>query len=161
MPGARNLSSRLKKRRARLSDSNDHYDVQVDWATVVPIGDTLAISTGEGSDDRWARAFEVVLDDHERQASERPWRRIDFENASDENGGRFVLFVRQIEPGTQAFELRLIINELVKSANTVAQVGTHVYELARELRESEVEARQGSVPPPIDPLDDELDQAAA
>jgi hypothetical protein len=154
-------SSRRKRRRSRLSDSNDHYDVRVDWTTVVPLGDTLAVSTGSGPDDRWARAFEVVLDDHASQASERPWGRIDFEDASDENGGRFVLYVRRIEPGAQAFELRWTINELVKSANMVAQVGTHVYELARELRESESEARQSSVPPPIDPLDDELDQAAA
>jgi hypothetical protein len=146
-----------------LSDSNDHYDVQVNWTTVVAIGDTLAISTGGGSDDRWARAFEVVLDDHERHEIERPWGRIDFEDASDANDGRFVLFVRQIEPEAQAFELRWTIDELVKSANTVAQVGTHVYELARELRQPEPEpvTREGSVPPPIDPLDDELDQAAA
>jgi hypothetical protein len=151
----------LKKRRTRLNDNNDNYDVQVDWTTVVPIGDTLAISTGDGSDDRWVRAFEVVLDDHERQATDQQWGRIDFEDAYAENGGRFVLFVRQIEPGAQAFELRWTINEIVKSANTVAQVGTHVYELARELREPEQETRDGSIPPPIDPLDDELDEAAA
>src|SRR3989442_14479975 len=92
--GLQETSSSRWKRRTRLSDSNDPYDVQVEWTTVVPIGDTLAVSTGGGFDDRWARAFEVVLDDYERQANDRPWGRIDFEDASDENSGRFVLFVR-------------------------------------------------------------------
>jgi hypothetical protein len=162
MSGRKKTSgSRWEEGETRLSDSKDHYDAQVDWTSVAPIGDTLAVSTGSGLDDRWARAFEVVLDDHETQATERPWGRIDLEDASDENSGRFVLLVRQIEPEAKAFELRWTINELVKSANTVARVGTHVYELARELREPEPETRHGSVPPPIDPLDDELDQDAA
>jgi hypothetical protein len=139
-----------------VSDSNDKYDVRVDWTTVVPLGDTLAVSTDEGFDDRWVEAFEVVLDEHERQAKDREWSGIDFEYASDEEV-KFVLFVKEIEPGARSFELRRSIDDLVKAANTVAQVGTHVYELARELRQPQSETSRASIPPPpFDPLEDEL-----
>jgi hypothetical protein len=147
-----------------VSRSKDKYDVQVDWPTVVPVGDTLAIGTNDGVDDRWVEALEVVLDEHERQATDRKWRRIDFDYASDEKEAKFVLFVREIEPGAQSFELRRTIDELVKSANMVAQVGTHVYELARELRRPPSATPQESTPPPsFDPLadDDELRADAA
>jgi hypothetical protein len=138
-----------------VSDSNDKYDVRVDWTTVVPLGDTLAVSTDEGFDDRWVEAFEVVLDEHERQANDRKWSGIDFDYASEEEA-RFVLFMREIEPEARSVELRRTMDDLVKAANTVALVGTHVYELARELREPEPATPQVSTPPPFDPLADEL-----
>jgi hypothetical protein len=145
-----------------MSDSNDKYDVQVDWPTVVPLGDTLAIRTDDSFDDRWVEAFEVVLDEHERQATDREWNGIDFEYASDEKEVKFVLFVRDIEPGARSFELRGAIDDLVKAANTAAQVGTHVYELARELRQPQSETPRPSMPPPsFDPLEDELSADAA
>jgi hypothetical protein len=158
-----------KKRRNRVSESNDRHDVQVDWRTAVPMGDTLAVRTGDGVDDRWVEAFEVVVDEHDRQASDQKWNEIDFEYASGDSP-KFVIFVREIEPGAQSFELRRTVEELVNSANAVARVGTHVYEIARELRQppappatAEDEApREGSVPPPsFDPLEDELDADAA
>ena len=138
-----------------MSDSNDKYAVRVDWTTVVPLGDTLAVNTDEGFDDRWVEAFEVVLDEHERQANDRKWSGIDFDCASDEEG-RFVLFMREIDPEARSVELRRTMDDLMKAANTVAQVGTHVYELARELREPEPATPQVSTPPPFDPLADEL-----
>ena len=42
----------------------------VDWLTVVPLGDTLRVRTEPGVDDRWAKAFEVVL--HEQQHRDVP-----------------------------------------------------------------------------------------
>ena len=144
-----------------MSDSNHQYDVQAHWPTVVPLGDTLAISTDGDPDARWVEAFEVVLDEHERRASERRWSRIDFEDPSDEQD-KLVLYVRKINPEARSLELRRTIDELVKAANTVAQVGTHVYELARELREPEsVTSRPSTPPPSFDPLADELDADAA
>jgi hypothetical protein len=137
-------------------NGSDRYDVQVDWHTVVPLGDTLAIRTHDGFDDRWVEALEVVLDEHERVAHSR-WGAIDFDYSSGENDVKFALFVRQIEPGVQSFELRRTIDDLVRAANTVAQVGTHVYELARELRQPEPAGpRPSTPPPPFDPLSDEL-----
>jgi hypothetical protein len=144
-----------------MSDTNDTYGMQVDWQTVVPQGDTLAIGTDGGFDARWIEAFEVVLDEPERQPSERPWRGIDFRHRSDEEA-EFVLFVRGIGPEARPFELRRTIDDLVEAANTVAQVGTHVYELARELREPESPGSRESIPPPsYDPLADELSADAA
>jgi len=144
-----------------VSDSNGNYEVQVDWPTVVPLGDTLAIRTRDGFDDRWVEAFEVVLDEHERQAIDPKWRRIDFEHASDDNV-KFVLLVREIDPGARSSDLRRTIEDLVEAANTVARVGTHVYELARQLRQPEPASQRPSMPPPsFDPLADELDADAA
>jgi hypothetical protein len=149
------------KEEKQVSDSNHQYDVQAHWPTVVPLGDTLAISTDGGFDARWVEAFEVVLDEHERRASDRKWSRIDFEDSSDEQN-KLVLYVRKINPETRSFELRRTIDELVKAANAVAQVGTHVYELARELREPEsATSRPSTPPPPFDSLADELDADAA
>jgi hypothetical protein len=140
-----------------MSETNDNYDVQVDWPTVVPLGDALAVSAGDGFDDRWAEAFEVVLDEHERCASDQGWSGIEFEYTRGEAGAKFVLLVREIEPGARSFELRGTIDELVRCTNTVADVGTHVYELARELRQPEPAAPPASMPPPpFDPLADEL-----
>jgi hypothetical protein len=140
-----------------VSETNDNYDVQVDWPTVVPLGDTLAVSASDGFDDRWAEAFEVVLDEHERCASDQSWSGIEFEYANGEAGGKFVLFIREIDPGARSVELRRTIDELVRSTNTVAEIGTHVYELARELRQPEPAGPPVSMPPPaFDPLADEL-----
>ena len=152
-----------------MSDSNDTYDVHADWTTVVPLGDMLAIRAAGGFDDRWVEAFEVVLDEHERQAIDQSWSGIDFEYTSDEQDVKFALLVREIEPGARSLELRRTVDGLVQAANAVARVGTHVYELARELRQPEpaapavdpVPPRDGSVPPPFDPLEDELDADAA
>jgi hypothetical protein len=104
-----------------------------------------------------------VLDEHERQPTDRKWSGIDFQYASEEADAEFVLLVREIEPGTQSFELRRAVDDLVEAANTVARVGTHVYELARELRQASPAApRSSSVPPPtFDPLEDELGADAA
>jgi hypothetical protein len=144
-----------------MSETIDRYDVQVDWPTVAPLGDTLAVSTAGGFDDRWVEAFEVVLGEHEHQAAARKWRRIDFERAGDEDNV-LDLYVRGIEPDAQAPELRRTVDDLVRAANDVARVGTHVYHLARELRQVEPEGPRGSVPPPtFDPLADELDADAA
>ena len=149
------------KEEKQVSDSNHQYDVQAHWPTVVPLGDTLAISTDGGFDARWVDAFEVVLDEHERRASDRKWSRIDLEDPSDQPA-RLVLYIRKINPEAQSFELRRTIDELVKAANTVAQVGTHVYELASELREPESATPRPSTPPPsFDPPADELDADAA
>jgi hypothetical protein len=138
-----------------VSDGNDRYDVRVEWTTVVPLGDTLAVSTDDGFDDRWVEAFEVVLDEHERQANDRKWSGIDFDYDSDEEV-RFVLYMREIEPEARSVELRRTMDDLMKATNTVAQVGTHVYKLARELREPEPATPRMSTPPPFDPLADEL-----
>lgn len=159
-----------------MSDAKRTYTVRVDWTTVVPLGDTLAIGTGEGVDDQWVKAFEVVLDEHELQTADRGWRDIDFEFA-DENAPRLGMYVREIQPGVKADELRRIVDGLVKAANSVAQVGTHVYELARELRQPKPEAaakqaaakpatdpgqpRPSTPPPPFDPIGDELQVDAA
>jgi hypothetical protein len=149
------------KEEKQVSDRNQQYDVQAQWPTVVPLGDTLAISTDGGVDARWVEAFEVVLDEHERGPSDRKWGRIDFEDPSD-GQDELVLYVRRISPEARSFELRRTIDELLKAANTVAQVGTHVYELARELRELEsATPRPSTPPPPFDPLADELDADAA
>ena len=43
------------------------YDVQVDWTTVIPVGDTLTVRTVGRVDDRWAKAFEVVLHEHQHR----------------------------------------------------------------------------------------------
>jgi hypothetical protein len=145
-----------------VSDSDRNYDVQVDWPTVVPLGDTLAISTGDGPDDRWVEAFEVVVREHERQTTDQKWSGIDFGYTSDEKEGALDLFVREIEPGTRSTEVRRTVDDLVQAANTVARVGTHVYELARELRQPEPAEPRTSMPPPSrDPLDDELRLDAA
>jgi hypothetical protein len=149
--------------RGKVNDGSDSYDVQVDWPTVLPLGDTLCVHVDGGVDDQWAEAFAVVLDEYTRQTTDQKWRRIDFEYASDENEPRFVVFVRHIQPEAGSFEVRRTLDDLADGANTVAQVGTHVYELARELREaSEPATPRGSVPPPtFDPLEDELDANAA
>jgi hypothetical protein len=147
--------------RDSVSGSSDRYDVRVDWPTVVPYGDTLSVSTDDGFDDRWVEAFKVVLDEQAREATDTKWRTIDFEYVADENPS-FVIFVKQIQPEAGSFEIRRTVDELIDAANTVAQVGTHVYELARELRQPEPAASRGSVPPPtFDPLEDELDANAA
>jgi hypothetical protein len=142
--------------------TNDTYDVKADWPAVVPMGDALAIGTDGGFDDRWVEAFEVVLDEHERQATDRKWSAIDFEYGSGEQEAKLVLFVREIEPAVRAPEVRRTIDDLVGAANTVAQVGTHVYELARELRQPRPATPPTSTPPPtFDPLEDELRADAA
>jgi hypothetical protein len=141
--------------------SDSRYDVQVDWPSVVPLGDTLSVSADGGFDDRWIDAFKVVLSEHARKAGGQRWRRIDYQQAGDEDS-KLTLFVRQIQPDAGAFEIRRTVDGLVDAANTVAQVGTHVYELARELRQTDPEGERESVPPPtFDPLADELDATAA
>jgi hypothetical protein len=151
--------------RNKASSSNETYNVQVNWPTVVPLGDTLSIHTHDGFDDRWVEAFEVVVDEHERQETDTKWRGIDFDYSSGENEVKFVLFVKGIEPGVTSFELRRTVDDLVMAANAVAQVGTHVYELARELRQPvpvEPAAPRGSTPPPgFDPIEDELQAEVA
>lgn len=146
-----------------MSDGNYRYDVQVDWPTVVPLGDTLAVNAEDGFfDDRWVEAFEVVLGEHERRATGWKWSGIDFECASGDEDGTLVLYVRGIEPGAQSSELRRVVDDLVQAANEVAPVGTHVYHMARELRQVEPAGPRPSVPPPaLDPLADELDADAA
>ena len=146
---------------AGVSESDNNYDVQLDWATVVPLGDTLAVSATDGFDDLWVEAFEVVLDEHERQATSRDWGAIDFEYDSVEEQ-KFVLLVKRIQPQAQAAELRQTIDELTRVANKVAKVGSHVYELARELRRPYTTSAPESTPPPaFDPLANELDADAA
>ena len=144
-----------------MSDSNHQYDVRALWPRVVPLGDTLAINTDGDFDSRWVEAFEVVLDEHERRAVDRKWSGIDFEDRGDEQA-ELVLYVKRINPEAKAFEVRRTVDELLKAANAVALVGTHVYELARELREPESATPRSSAPPPsFDPLADELDADAA
>lgn len=143
-----------------VGSGNDSCDVRVDWQTAVAIGDTLAVGTDEGIDDRWVEAFRVVLDEHERRHGARGWGEIDFDHIPGE--GELRLLVREIEPGTGASELREAVEDVVEAANRAARVGTHVYDLARELRRPEPEGPRGSVPPPsLDPLADELDADAA
>jgi hypothetical protein len=145
-----------------VSSGKDKHGVKVDWTTVVPLGDTLSINADGAFDDRWVEAFEVVLDEHERQATDAKWGGIDFEYDPDDKAPKFVLLVKKIQPEVKAHELRRTVDDLVKAANTVAQVGTHVYELARELRQPEAAAPQGSTPPPsFDPLDEALQADAA
>jgi hypothetical protein len=144
-----------RKEESNVSASSDKYDVRVDWTTVVPLGDTLAVSADDGFDDQWVEAFEVVLDEHERQPNDRKWGGIDFDYAADEEV-RFVLYLREIEPEARSVELRRTMDDLMKATNIVAQVGTHVYELAGELREPEPATPRVSTPPPFDPLADEL-----
>jgi hypothetical protein len=135
-----------------MSERNDSYDVKVDWPTVVPLGDTLAIRAGDGFDDRWAKAFDVVLDDHQHRTSHPEWGKIDFDYASNQEETRFVLYVRSIRQEAKATELRRTLDDLVKTANTVAHVGPHVYELARELREPPATGPRQSSPPPAEPV---------
>jgi hypothetical protein len=141
--------------------TTDRYEVRVDWATVVPLGDTLAVNAVDGVDERWVEALEVVLDEHQRQAANQQWGRFDFEYDSGENGTSFVLYIREIQPGARSIEVRGTVNELVKAANSVARVGTHVYELARELRGQPDLSRESTPPPGLDPLLDELRADAA
>jgi hypothetical protein len=144
-----------------VSKKDNTYEVRLDWATVVPRGDALAVSATDGFDDQWVEAFEVVLDEHERQATDRDWGAIDFEYDSGEES-KFVVLVKRIRPPAQAAELRQTVDELARAANTVARVGGHVYELARELRQPYSTADRESTPPPaFDPLDGELDASAA
>src|SRR5262249_45728345 len=104
---------------------------------------------------------EVVLDEHERQATDRNWGAIDFEYDSTEDP-RFVVLVKRIRPPAQAAELRQTVDELARAANAVARVGSHVYELARQLREPyPTGARESAPPPAFDPLDSELDATVA
>ena len=142
------------------SESNN-YDVRLDWATVIPQGDTLAVDATDGFDDQWVEAFEVVLDEHERQGTDPDWGAIDFEYGSEEEP-KFVLLVKRIRPEARSAELRRTVNDLVQAANSVAKVGTHVYELARELRQPHTAGVRESTPPPsFDPLAAELDADAA
>jgi hypothetical protein len=142
-----------------VSNGGDTCDVRVDWQTAVAIGDTLAVSTDDGFDEGWVEAFRVVLDEHEREAAARSWSEIDFDYADE---GAFRLLVREIEPEAGPSELRQALEGVVEAANRAARVGTHVYDLARELRRPQPEAQRESVPPPsLDPLADELDADAA
>jgi hypothetical protein len=139
----------------------------MDWATVVPLGDTLAVNAVNavngvnGLDERWVEALEVVLDEHQRQVSGQLWGRFDFEYEPGEKGADFVLYMKEIKPGVQSVEVRTTVNDVVKAANSVARVGTHVYELARELRGQQDESRESTPPPGLDPLLDELRADAA
>ena len=143
-----------------MSHSSDSCDVRIDWQTTVATGDTLAIGSDDGVDDRWIEAFRVVLDEHERQAGAVTWGEIDFDYAAHD--GALRLLVHEIQPQTGVSELREAVEDVVEAANRAARVGTHVYDLARELRRSHPETPRGSVPPPsIDPLADELDADAA
>jgi hypothetical protein len=136
--------------------------VQIDWPRVAPLGDTLAVTTNDGVDDKWAKAFEVVLEEHRRRVTHPNWGGIDFDRGSGENGAHFVVFVRKISPAANAGELRETVDRLVQNANAVARVGTHVYELARELRQPHTAGVRESTPPPsFDPLAAELDADAA
>jgi hypothetical protein len=126
-------------------------EVQVDWQTVVPLGDTLCVRTDTAVDAGWAKAFEVVLHEHQHRTPHREWGRIDFEYGSgDKQAAHLVLYVRAIKPGARSLDLRRTLDGIVKVSNTVAQVGPHVYELAHELREPPAPAgpRQSTPPPP-------------
>jgi hypothetical protein len=135
-----------------VTASKANYQVQVDWASVIPLGDTLSARTDGRVDDRWAKAFEVVLHEHQHRFVPREWGRIDFEYVTAEKQAHVVLYVRAIQPGARSNDLRRTLDNLVKVACTVAQVGPHVYELARELREPPAAAAAGargeSTPPP-------------
>lgn len=143
-----------------VGHGGDTCDVRVDWQTSVAIGDTLAVGTGDVLDDRWFDALRVVLDEDERRAGPRSWGEIDFDYGADE--GTLRLLVREIAPEAGAAELRRAVEDVVEAANRAARVGTHVYELAQELRRPQPEAPRESIPPPpLDPLADELDADAA
>jgi hypothetical protein len=136
-----------------VSDAGKSYGIQVEWETVVPLGDALGVRTNDGVDDRWVKAFEVVLDERRRRTAGGDWGAIEFEYASGARQGNFVLYVREIKPEAKSSELRRTLDDLAKAANTVAQVGTHVYDLARELRGDEATTPQpagsrSSTPPP-------------
>ena len=135
------------------------HDAQVDWQTVVPLGDTLCVRTGGAVDDGWAKAFEVVLHEHQHRTKPREWGRIDFEYGSGNKKAPLVLYVRAIKPGARSADLRRTLDGLVRVANTVAQVGPHVYELARELREPPAESPRQSTPPPPPPAELRADAA--
>jgi hypothetical protein len=142
-------------------NAGNRYAVRVDWGTVVPRGDTLEVNAVNGIDERWVEALEVVLDEHQRQFSGQQWGKFDFEYEPGETGTDFVLYIKEIEPGVQSVQIRQTVNDLVKSANSVAQVGTHVYDLARELRGQPDGSRESTPPPELDPLLDELRADAA
>jgi hypothetical protein len=144
----------------RVSAGN-RYEVRVDWATVVPRGDTLEVNAVNGVDESWVEALEVVLDEHQRQVSGQQWGKFDFEYEPGEKAAEFVLYIKEIKPGVQSVQVRQTVNDLVKSANSVAQVGTHVYDLARELRGQPDDSRESTPPPGLDPLLDELRADAA
>jgi hypothetical protein len=125
------------------------YEAHIDWATVIPVGDTLSVLTAGRVDDRWAKAFEVVLHEHQHRTAPREWGRIDFEYAAGEREPHLVIYVRAIKPEARSVDLRRTLDGVVSVANSVAQVGPHVYELARELREPPgVNASKESTPPP-------------
>ena len=125
------------------------YEVHVEWTSVAPIGDTLAVKTTGKVDDRWAKAFEVVLHEHQHRTASREWGRIDFEYASGEREPHMAFYVRAIKPEARSVDLRRTLDGVVSVTNSVAQVGPHVYELARELREPAAAAPgTPSTPPP-------------
>jgi hypothetical protein len=124
------------------------YEATVDWTTVIPVGDTLSVLTAGPVDDRWAKAFEVVLHEHQHRTAPREWGRVDFEYAAGEREPHMVLYVRAIKPEARSVDLRRTLDGVVSVANSVAQVGPHVYELARELREPAVPDSKESTPPP-------------
>jgi hypothetical protein len=133
-----------------MSPNSKNYHVEVDWQTVVPLGDTLAVRTGAGFDERWVKAFQVVRDEHQLRSNGPDWGAIDFEFSPGAHPV-FVLYVRGIKPSAQSLDLRLTVNDLFKATNKVAQIGTHVYDLANELRESKPDQTSGgrpSTPPP-------------
>jgi hypothetical protein len=132
-----------------VSDSKNRYDVHVNWPTVVPVGDTLAVRTGEGFDERWVKAFEVVLDEHRRRGPYPEWGGIDYDHATSGSDPTFALYVRKVDPAARAMEVRRTLDHLVHTANQVAQVGPHVYELARELRGPDT-ADASAPPPPLE-----------
>jgi hypothetical protein len=116
-----------------MSADTKRYHVEVDWSSVVPLGDSLGMRTGGGFDERWVKAFQVVRDEHQLRTNGADWGAIDDEHRAGPQPD-FILYVRQINPEAQSFELRRTVNDLVKAANMVAQIGTHVYDLASELR---------------------------
>ncbi len=131
-----------------MTPTKAKYDVQVDWSTVVPVGDTLSVQTAGRVDDRWAKAFEVVLHEHQHRTAPREWGRIDFEYASGERQPHMALYVRAIKAEARSVDLRRTLDGVVSISNSVAQVGPHVYELARELREPPAAPSTESTPPP-------------
>jgi hypothetical protein len=143
-----------------LSRHPHSYHVEVDWQSVVPLGDVLAVRTGAGFDERWVKAFHVVRDEHQLRSNSGDWGAIDYEYSPGAHAV-FVLYVRDIKPKAQSFELRRTVNDLVNAANKVAQVGTHVYELANELRGGQPEqaGARSSTPPPARERVDERDAA--
>ena len=84
--------------KSSVTATKPKYDVQVDWETVVPLGDTLSAKTDGRADDRWAKAFEVVLHEHQHRFVPREWGKIDFEYVTGEKQGHVVLYVRAIKP---------------------------------------------------------------